>query len=176
VRILDDAGQPVPDSGYGNICVRSGMVSNGYLWGDDGDALRSFGDWYTVGDQGYLADGGLHILGRRADMILTAGRNVYPHEVELALAAVPGVAAAVAAGMADDLRGQRVVAGVVPSHGGISATQLRAGLEDILSRHKRPLQYYLLQELPTTDRGKVSRNLLLEWINARDPRVRALGA
>ncbi|MGZ4663037.1 MAG: class I adenylate-forming enzyme family protein [Arthrobacter sp.] len=176
VRILDDDGAPVPDGGYGNICVRSGMVSNGYLWGDDGEALRSFGDWYTVGDQGYLADGELHILGRRADMILTAGRNVYPHEVELALAAVPGVSAAVAAGMTDDLRGQRVVAGVVPSHGGISATQLRAGLEDILSRHKRPLQYYLLQELPTTDRGKVSRNLLLEWINARDPRVRALGA
>ncbi|MEW1948112.1 AMP-binding protein [Pseudarthrobacter sp902506025] len=176
VRIRDDDGAPVPDGGYGNICVRSGMVSNGYLWGDDGEALRSFGDWYTVGDQGYLADSELHILGRRADMILTAGRNVYPHEVELALAAVPGVAAAVAAGMADDLRGQRVVAGVVPSHGGISATQLRAGLEDILSRHKRPLQYYLLQELPTTDRGKVSRNLLLEWINARDPRVRALGA
>ncbi|HKU01238.1 MAG TPA: AMP-binding protein [Arthrobacter sp.] len=176
VRILDDDGAAVPDGGYGNICVRSGMVSDGYLWGDDGEALRCFGDWYTVGDQGYLADGELHILGRRADMILTAGRNVYPHEVELALAAVPGVSAAVAAGMPDDLRGQRVVAGVVPSHGGITATQLRAGLEDILSRHKRPQQYYLLQELPTTDRGKVSRSLLLEWINARDPRVRALGA
>jgi acyl-CoA synthetase (AMP-forming)/AMP-acid ligase II len=165
VRILDDEGGVVPDGGYGNICVRSGMVSNGYLWGDDGEALRSFGDWYSVGDQGYVMDGELHILGRRADMILTAGRNVYPHEVELA----------VAAGMPDDLRGQRVVAGVVASHGGLSATQLRAGLEDTLSRHKRPLQYYLLPELPTTDRGKVSRSLLLEWINARDPRVRALG-
>jgi long-chain acyl-CoA synthetase len=175
VRILDDSGADVPDGGNGNICVRSGMVSNGYLWGDDGEALRSFGSWYTVGDQGYLADGELHILGRRADMILTAGRNVYPHEVELALAAVPGVAAAVAAGMPDDLRGQRVVAGVVPSHGGITATQLRGGLEDILSRGKRPLQYYLLAELPTTDRGKVSRSMLLEWINARDPRVRTLG-
>lgn len=175
VRILDDRGAQVPDRGYGNICVRSGMVGNGYLWGDDGEALRSFGGWYSVGDQGYLADGELHILGRRADMILTAGRNVYPHEVELALAAVPGVAAAVAAGMPDDLRGQRVVAGVVAAHGGLTATQLRAGLEDILSRHKRPLQYYLLSELPTTDRGKVSRNLLLDWIDARDPRVRALG-
>ena len=174
VRILDDSGGQVQDGGYGNICVRSGMVSNGYLWGDDGQALRSFGSWYTVGDQGYLEDGELHILGRRADMILTAGRNVYPHEVELALAAVPGVAAALAAGMPDDLRGQRVVAGVVPSHGGITATQLRAGLEDLLSRHKRPLQYYVLPELPTTDRGKVSRSLLLEWINSRDPRARPL--
>ncbi|WP_285243082.1 AMP-binding protein [Pseudarthrobacter sp. fls2-241-R2A-127] len=175
VRILDDSGAGVPEGSYGNICVRSGMVSNGYLWGDDGEALRSFGSWYTVGDQGYLADGELHILGRRSDMILTAGRNVYPHEVELALAAVPGVAAAVAAGMPDDLRGQRVVAGVVPSHGGITATQLRTGLEDILPRDKRPLQYYLLPELPTTDRGKVSRSMLLDWINARDPRVRTLG-
>lgn len=176
VRILDDAGQPVPDGGYGNICVRSGMVSNGYLWGDDGEALRSFGDWHTVGDQGYLGPDGLHILGRRADMILTSGRNVYPHEVELALCALPGVSAAIAAGMPDDLRGQKVVAGVVPSHGGITATQLRSGLEDILARDKRPLQYFVLAELPVTDRGKVSRNLLLDWIAHRDPRVKSLGS
>ncbi|ACL39827.1 AMP-dependent synthetase and ligase [Pseudarthrobacter chlorophenolicus A6] len=176
VRILDDAGLPVPEGGYGNICVRSGMVSNGYLWGDDGEALRSFGDWHTVGDQGYLAQDGLHILGRRADMILTSGRNVYPHEVELALCAVPGVSAAIAAGMPDDLRGQKVVAGVVPSHGGITATQLRSGLEDILARDKRPLQYFVLAELPVTDRGKVSRSLLLDWIANRDPRVTSLGS
>ncbi|MBA4103501.1 MAG: AMP-dependent synthetase, partial [Arthrobacter sp.] len=68
----------------------------------------------------------------------------------------------------------RVVAGVVPSHGGITATQLRAGLEDLLARDKRPLQYYLLSELPTTDRGKVSRSLLLDWISSRDRRVRSL--
>ena len=133
------------------------MVSNGYLWGDDGQALRCFDGWYTVGDQGYLQDGELHILGRRSDMIITAGKNVYPHEVELALASVPGVAAAVAAGMPDDVRGQRVVAGIVPSHGGITATQLKAGLEEILPRDKRPLQYFALAELPVTDRGKVSR-------------------
>ncbi|MGG6380977.1 class I adenylate-forming enzyme family protein [Paenarthrobacter sp. NEAU-H11] len=175
VRILDDAGMPLPDGDAGNICVRSPMVSNGYLWGDDGRALKSFGGWFTVGDQGYLAEGELHILGRRADMILTAGRNVYPHEVELALSAVPGVSAAVAAGMPDDLRGQRVVAGVVPSHGAVTATQLRAGLEELLARDKRPLQYYLLAELPATDRGKVSRSLLLDWIESRDPRVRSLG-
>ncbi|MFJ6026701.1 class I adenylate-forming enzyme family protein [Pseudarthrobacter sp. NPDC092424] len=175
VQIMDDGGSPLPDGQPGNICVRSAMVSNGYLWGDDGEALRSFDGWFTVGDQGYLDAGELHILGRRSDMILTSGKNVYPHEVELALGAVPGVAAAVAAGMPDDLRGQRVVAGVVPSHGGVTATQLRAGLADILARDKRPLQFYALAELPVTDRGKVSRSLLLDWIDARDARVRSLG-
>jgi long-chain acyl-CoA synthetase len=133
------------------------MVSNGYLWGDDGQALRSFDGWFTVGDQGYLDAGELHILGRRADMIITAGKNVYPHEVELALASVPGVAAAIAAGMPDDLRGQRVVAGIVPSAGGVTATQLKAGLEEHPGPDKRPLQYYRPHELPVTDRGKVSR-------------------
>ncbi|WP_104045506.1 class I adenylate-forming enzyme family protein [Arthrobacter sp. ZGTC412] len=176
VRILDDAGTRLPDGAAGNICVRSAMVSNGYLWGDDGQALRSFDGWFTVGDQGYVEAGELHILGRRADMILTAGKNVYPHEVELALAAVPGVAAAVAAGMPDDLRGQRVVAGIVPSAGAVTATQLKAGLENILARDKWPLQYYAVTELPTTDRGKVSRNLLLDWISSGDHRVRNLGA
>jgi acyl-CoA synthetase (AMP-forming)/AMP-acid ligase II len=174
VRILDDAGLQLPDGASGNICVRSGLVSNGYLWGDDGQALRSFGDWFTVGDQGYLDAGTLHILGRRADMILTSGKNVYPHEVELALAAVPGVASAVAAGMPDDVRGQRMVAGVIPSHGGITAMQLRTGLENLLPRDKRPLQYYVLSELPVTDRGKVSRNVLLEWIRTGDHRARNL--
>lgn len=175
VRILDDAGNSLPDDAAGNICVRSAMVSNGYLWGDDGEALKSFGGWYTVGDQGYLQDGVLHILGRRADMILTSGKNVYPHEVELALAAVPGVAAAVAVGVADDLRGQRVVAGVVPSAGGITATQLRTGLVGLLSRDKWPLQFFELPVLPTTGHGKVNRKQFREWVGTADRRVQNLG-
>jgi acyl-CoA synthetase (AMP-forming)/AMP-acid ligase II len=175
IRILDDRGAELPDGSDGNICVRSGMVSNGYLWGDDGQALRCFDGWYTVGDQGYLSDGTLHMLGRRSDMIITAGTNVYPHEVEMALASVPGVAAAVAAGMIDDLRGQRVVAGVVPSHGAVTATQLRSGIDDVLARNKRPLEYFVLTELPLTDRGKISRQLLLDWVARNDPRIRRLG-
>ena len=174
VRILDDDGGSLPDGAHGNICVRSSLVSNGYLWGDDGRALRCFDGWYTVGDQGYLEGGILHILGRRSDMIITSGKNVYPHEVELALASVPGVAAAVAAGMPDDVRGQKVVAGILPAHGALTATQLRTGLDGLLARDKRPLQYFSLSELPMTDRGKVSRRVLLEWIENRDARVKLL--
>ncbi|WP_416416087.1 class I adenylate-forming enzyme family protein [Paenarthrobacter aromaticivorans] len=175
LRILDDNGQNLPDGEHGNISVRSGMVSNGYLWGDDGQALRCLDGWYTVGDQGYLADGTLHILGRRSDMIITAGKNVYPHEVELALASVPGIEVAVAAGAPDDIRGQRVIAGVVPAYGAVTATQLRTGLDGLLARDKWPLQYYVLSELPITDRGKVSRMVLLDWIKNHDARARPLG-
>lgn len=165
----------LPDGKAGTICIRSGMVSDGYVWGDDGEALRFLSGWYTVGDQGYLADGALHILGRRSDMILSAGTNVYPHEVELALASVPGIASAVAVGMPDTERGQRVVAGIVPAHGGVSARQVRSAVSDILAREKRPQQYYVLDELPLTDRGKLSRGLLREWIESGDRRVAHLG-
>ncbi|MFJ4265340.1 class I adenylate-forming enzyme family protein [Paenarthrobacter nicotinovorans] len=175
LRILDDAGHALPDGSHGNISVRSGMVSNGYLWGDDGQALRCLDGWYTVGDQGYLHDGVLHILGRRSDMIVTSGKNVYPHEVELALASVPGIEVAVAAGALDDVRGQKVIAGVVPAYGAVTATQLRTGLDGLLARDKWPLQYYLLSELPMTDRGKVSRKVLLDWIKNHDTRAQILG-
>lgn len=174
LRILDDDGAPLADGAHGNICVRSGMVSNGYLWGDDGQAMRCLDGWYTVGDQGYVSGGILHILGRRSDMIITAGKNVYPHEVELALASVPGVSAAVAAGLPDDMRGQRVVAGILPACGAVSATQLRSGLYGLLARDKRPLQYFELAEMPVTDRGKISRRVLLEWIDSQDPRAKLM--
>ncbi|MGC7151825.1 class I adenylate-forming enzyme family protein [Paenarthrobacter ureafaciens] len=174
LSILDDDGVPVPDGAHGNISVRSGMVSNGYLWGDDGQALRCLDGWYTVGDQGYLEGGVLHILGRRSDMIITAGKNVYPHEVELALASVPGIEVAVAAGLPDDVRGQKVIAAVVPAYGAVTATQLRTGLDGLLARDKWPLQYYVLSELPITDRGKISRSLLLDWIKNHDARIQPL--
>ncbi|MEV7604283.1 AMP-binding protein [Paenarthrobacter sp. NPDC089322] len=175
LRILDDSGRVLPDGAHGNISVRSGMVSNGYLWGDDGQALRCLDGWYTVGDQGYMDNGTLHILGRRSDMIITSGKNVYPHEVELALASVPGIETAIAAGAPDDIRGQKVIAGVVPAYGAVTATQLRTGLDGLLARDKWPLQYFVLSEVPMTDRGKVSRKVLLDWIKNHDARAKPLG-
>jgi long-chain acyl-CoA synthetase len=174
VKILDDKGVQLADGEQGNIFVRSGMICDGYLWGDDKLALQRHGAWSTVGDRGYLSGGELHILGRSSDMIVTAGRNVYPHEVELALNSVPGVAAAVVAGFPDDIRGQRVIAGIIPSCGGLTAAALTTGLEAHLPRDKRPLQYFSMKDLPLTDRGKVSRQLFLEWISRGDSSVHRL--
>lgn len=174
VQIIDDHGSPLPEGTAGNISVKSPMVCHGYLWGDDGKALRCLNGHYTVGDKGYLLDGNLHILGRSSDMINTAGKYVYPQEIELALSSIPGVEAAVAVGVRDDMRGHRVVAGIIPSCGGLTATALSTGLEAVLTRDKKPLHYYSLDKLPLTDRGKVSRRILLEWIDNNDARIQRL--
>jgi long-chain acyl-CoA synthetase len=174
IRIVDDAGRSMAEGVPGNIFVRSPLVSEGYAWGDDGEAFRRDGDWCTVGDQGYLAaDGVLHFLGRRADMIVTAGRNVYPQEVETALQAVEGVEAVVATGIPDAYRGTRLVAAVLGSPEA-DARRLRAAGRSLLADAKRPLSYYALAELPLTATGKVSRQLLARWIDEEDARVTPL--
>jgi acyl-CoA synthetase (AMP-forming)/AMP-acid ligase II len=174
LAVLDDDGRQVPDGEVGNIGVRSPLVSAGYVWGDDGQAFTRLGGWATVRDQGFLDGGTLHVLGRRADMINTGGANVYPHEVEAALAMLPGVAEVVVAGVPDDVRGQRIVAGIVPSHAGLGQLALRAGLEGTLPPVKRPLAYLELAELPTTERGKLSRAEFQRWVLEGDSRARPL--
>jgi acyl-CoA synthetase (AMP-forming)/AMP-acid ligase II len=174
VAILDGRGVPLPEGETGNICVRSGLVSDGYVWGDDGQAFARLGDWSTVRDQGFLDGGELHVLGRSQDMVNTGGHNVYPHEVEAALAMLPGVAEVVVAGIPDDVRGQRVVAGIVPSHAGLCQLQLRAGLEGRLAPAKRPLEYVELEALPVTERGKLSRTEFQRWVLEGDRRARPL--
>ncbi|WP_427017944.1 class I adenylate-forming enzyme family protein [Pseudarthrobacter sp. P1] len=166
VRIRDTHGHDLPAGEPGTIHVRSTLVCGGYVWGDDGHAFTSAGGWSTVHDQGFLdGEGRLHVLGRDSDMILSSGHNVYPHEVEAVLAAAAGVAQVLVVGVADPVRGQRVVAAVLAEPGKtVEAAPLRALGAEHLPPAKRPGRYYRLDALPTTPAGKVSRALLGTWI------------
>ncbi|TFD55154.1 long-chain fatty acid--CoA ligase [Cryobacterium frigoriphilum] len=161
----------------GTIYVRSPLVSSGYVWGDDGTAFERDGDWCTVGDQGFLdSNGVLHYLGRRADMIVTAGGNVYPQAVEAALAGVPGVDTVVATGLTDAARGTRLVVAVLANsaEATLPRATLRAAATALLAEPHRPRGYYRLTELPLTPAGKLSRQLLCRWIEEGDDRVSTL--
>jgi len=178
VRIVDPGNKPVPAGVTGTIQVASDLICDGYLWGDDGAAFQREGDWYTVGDLGFLdPTGGLHHLGRGHDMIVTAGSNVYPQEVEAALQALPGVRAAVVTGLPDATRGLRVIAAVLATglaDTALDAAGLRAASSAVLAAPKRPVDYYRLRELPLTAAGKVSRSVLRRWIDQGDSRVSRL--
>ncbi|MEX5256449.1 class I adenylate-forming enzyme family protein [Kocuria arenosa] len=175
VAVLDEDGRPVPEGEPGTIGVRSELVCDGYLWGDDGRAFGRLGGLATVRDRGHLRDGQVHVLGRASEMINTGGLNVYPHEVESALARMPGVADVVVAGLPDAARGERIVAGILLVPGGPDRLRIRAGLEQRLAPAKRPQEYWELQELPVTANGKLSRALFRHWIVEGDSRVRPLG-
>lgn len=173
VRIQDDTGRTLPTGTPGTIFVRSPLVGGRYVWGDDGQAFRREGEWCTVGDLGYRdRDAVLHHLGRRADLIVTSGHNVYPQQVEAALRGVPGVEAAVVTGVPDPVRGTRLVAAVISTE--TDAARIRSHVTALLGVPHRPRAYYALAELPLTSAGKLSRVMLRRWIEDGDRRVRPL--
>ena len=125
-------------------------------WRDAADGRRAF----TVGDLGRLDDEGyLHLDGRREDLIISGGVNVYPLEVEHALLEHPGVEDVAVHGVPDEQWGQRVCAAVV---GSATEEELVAHARERLAPPKRPKTWTFLDELPRTLTGKVRRDLLAD--------------
>ncbi|MCW2735595.1 AMP-binding protein [Nocardioides sp.] len=116
------------------------------------------GPAFTVGDAGRIdLDGYVHLDGRRTDLIISGGVNVYPMEVENALREVPGVDDVAVFGVRDEQWGQRVCAAVV---GAAAPDVLAAHARQVLAPAKRPKDYVSVTELPMTPTGKVRRDEL----------------
>ena len=136
----------------------------GYWNRPDADEQAIRDGWYHTGDVGrFDEDGDLWILGRIDDMIVSAGENIHPLEVEDVLARHPGVAEVAVIGAPDDRLGQRVVA-VVVADGELTAEQLDAFClaSETLAGFKRPREYRLVESLPKSPSGKILRRLLRE--------------
>ncbi len=183
LAIQDDQGRELAPGEMGNICVQSPFVCDGYAWGDDGLAFGALGHcipdgqqdfWYTVHDQGWIdAAGRLHVMGRAADMIVTSGANVYPHQIESVLSAAASTEVLVT-GIDDVVRGQRVTAALYAPHGErYDLAACRKAAAQLPPSH-RPTRWYMATSLPVTGSGKTSRQLLRQWIEQGDPRVQRL--
>ncbi len=158
----------------GTIWCRPPAFGRFRYWRDDDKSESAWRDGaFTVGDLGRLDDDGyLFIDGRRDDLIISGGVNVYPAEVEAGLAGVPGVAEIAVFGMADDRWGQRVCAALVlePDARGDAAASVAASVAAYAAGHlaayKRPKQYVVLEALPRTATGKLQRNLIPGLVQA----------
>jgi O-succinylbenzoic acid--CoA ligase len=136
----------------------------GYL-NDPTSTARALRDgWLHTGDVGYLdAEGGLHVLDRRDDLVVSGGENVYPAEVEAVLLEHPSVSEAGVTGVADVDLGARVVAWVVPSAGSaIDIAALAEHCRQRLAGFKRPREIRVVDSLPRTAAGKLQRRKLTD--------------
>ncbi len=148
----------------GEILVRGPTVMIGYL-NDPAATARTLRDgWLHTGDVGYLdADGGLHVLDRRDDLVVTGGENVYPAEVEAVLLEHPSVSEAGVTGVADADLGARVAAWVVASAGSsIDIAALAEHCRNRLAGFKRPREIRVVGSLPRTAAGKLQRRKLTD--------------
>ena len=124
-------------------------------------------DACTVGDLGRLdPDGFLYLTGRRHDLIISGGVNVYPAEIENVLAAVDGVAEVAVFGLPDEQWGQRVCVAYVPDGPSDVAAEeaLRAAASARLAPYKRPKTYIAASDLPHTATGKLMRRAVPEHL------------
>lgn len=161
IRLLDEAGREVPDGETGELWVKNAMLVAGYH--DDEQATRSSmrEGFFSVGDLAHRDAGGLyHIDGRKRDMIITGGVNVYPAEVEEVLHRHPQVAEVAVVGVPDEEWGERVRAFVVPREGGLDEAELIAWAKRHLAGPKVPRDVRVLDELPKNPTGKVLKREL----------------
>ena len=91
IRIVDRAGKPLPERQQGRVQFRGPSATAGYYRNPEATAALLDGDWRNTGDLGYLADGELFVTGRDKDLIIRAGHNLHPAELEAAVGDVPGI-------------------------------------------------------------------------------------
>ena len=150
------------------VCMRSPEAFAGYWRRPDADARSIRGGWYFPGDLAVADDDGdLRVEGRVDDMINSGGENIYPHDIEDALACCSAARQTVVVGLEDDRWGQAVTAFFVPADGltprdAVTALQAYARQHSGLPSLKRPKRFIAVDEIPKSAVGKLLRRELRE--------------
>jgi len=164
LKVIDGDGGPAPAGEPGQLCVRLAAGFLGYWNRPDATAATLVDGWIRMGDIRYLDENGyLYLCDRVNDTIIVAGQNIYPAEVENALAEHPAVADVAVVGVPDERWGEIVQACVVLEAGHrASGRQLMRFLRGRLADYKIPTRYEFMPALPRNPTGKLLRRLLRE--------------
>ncbi|MCU1348899.1 MAG: hypothetical protein JWO56_1929, partial [Acidobacteria bacterium] len=151
------------DGEVGEMEIRGPHLSQGY-WNNDAATREAYGEdgWFRTADLARRdADGFFYIAGRRKEMFISGGVNVYPAEIEAELVSHPAVADAAVLPVADETWGEIGVAFVV---GTAPAEELEAYLVTRIARYKVPKRYVFIDALPRSPYGKVEKGLLRDML------------
>lgn len=160
LEIRDPFGEWLPDGVEGEVCVRSPFVMLGYWEDEEATAAAITPDrWLRTGDYGVIENGRLRLTGRRSDLILRGGENVYPTEIEQTLDEHPAVRECAVIGVPHPDLGQEVAAVVVLAEGAsVTEEELREYAAERLSYFKVPTRWRITSDLlPRNATGKTVR-------------------
>ena len=157
-RILDEQGEPVAGTATGELFLKGPNVFAGY-WRRGEATSAAFRDgWFKTGDLAMRTPDGYYTLcGRRSDLIISGGFNIYPREIEEFLEELEGVSEAAVKAEADRIRGEVPVAFIV---GDADPAQLEVKCREKLASFKVPRAFHKVEKLPRNALGKVQKHLL----------------
>ena len=160
VRIVSEDGADLPDGTSGELWVRGPNVCAGYWKRPDATASSWVDGWFRTGDIGVrAADGYITLEGRRSELIISGGFNIYPREIEELLMEQVGIHEATVIGTPDASRGEVPVAYIVADES-VDVSVLEAHLRTQLASFKIPRAFVRIDALPRTALGKVQKHLL----------------
>jgi len=159
-RIVGEDGAPVADDTPGEVEIKSPHLFKEYWRRADATAAAFHDGWFKTGDVGVRsADGYYSLRGRKGDLIISGGFNIYPREIEELLLDNPGVREAAVIGAPDPVRGEVTVAYIVADDD-IDVAALEEHCRKQLASFKIPRQFIRVESLPRTALGKVQKHLL----------------
>ena len=159
----EDASKTMPVGEVGELMIKGGIVMQGYYGNEQAtkDTIEADG-WLHTGDLASMDhDGCVFIVDRKKDMILTAGFNVYPAEIERVVAGHPDVALVAVGSIPDEAKGELAKAYIVPKTGVTpDSDSIIAYCREHLAAYKVPRAVQFVEDLPKTSTGKVMRREL----------------
>ena len=165
VKLIDPQGKTVAENQVGELCIKGKAVTPGY-WNNSvqtKDKLKK--GWLHTGDLACKdKDGYLYLKGRKDDMYISGGENIYPQEIELLLEQLQGVKKAVVLSARDEKWGACGMA-FVAMENPVPVVEIRSFLEARAAAYKHPKYIFVLDEIPLTSLGKVSRKKLYHYFN-----------
>jgi malonyl-CoA/methylmalonyl-CoA synthetase len=165
VRVEREDHTPAAPGEVGSVRLRGPNLFREYWGRPDATRAAFAGGWFDTGDLGSQdAAGFLTLAGRKNDLIITSGYNVYPQVVERVLHGCPGVKEAAVVGVPDERRGERVVAAVVRADPALDEERLRAYWGERLVDYQRPREVVFVEALPRNAMGKVLRRELRDQL------------
>lgn len=164
VEIHDEENRPVPTGEIGEVCVLAAGRMSHYVGDAAETALTIVDGWVRTGDLGWMdANGFIHLKDRKKDLIKRGGQNVFPAEVEKAIAEFEGVNDVAVLGVPDEHWGETPLAYVVPEEGvTIDSDEVLAFLHGRLASYKLPKEVRTIAEIPRNAAGKILRRVLAE--------------
>ncbi|HXY27217.1 MAG TPA: AMP-binding protein [Acidimicrobiales bacterium] len=173
VKVGDDTGAELPPGEVGLVFLLAPPSTRFDYYGDPDKTANAFrGDYFTLGDMGYMdADGFLFLTDRTANLIISGGVNIYPAEVDAVLLEHPAVGDVATIGVPDEEWGEVVLAVVQPAEGAAGSDELAAELmalcRDRLAHYKCPRRVDFVSQLPREDTGKIFKRKLREQYRQR---------